>query len=106
MQDKSITYDDSSSEESDESVDESVIISNTVDVIVDASKTITKEETTKQSVKNILVISGASQSTLETISNLNAVGSAVNVQTNVTNSSAVQGNINQSNIGTAINGQF
>ncbi|MBZ0166557.1 MAG: hypothetical protein K8I00_07090, partial [Candidatus Omnitrophica bacterium] len=94
------------SSESEDTVDTSVILTNTVDVLVDASKTITKEETTKQSVKNILVVSGSSQATLQTISNLNAVGSAVNVQTNVVNSSSVQGNITQSNVGTAINGQF
>ena len=56
------------------------------------------------SLKNTLILSSSAQANLTAVSNLNAVGSAVAVQTNVVNASAVSGNVLQSNIATVVNG--
>ncbi len=56
------------------------------------------------SVKNSLLITGASQQNMTVVSNLNSVGSATAIQTNVANASSVSGNLAQSNVATVING--
>jgi hypothetical protein len=103
-QDKSIIHENTQEEAEQEASDTSVIVTNTSDISIDNSYTVEKDESTKQNVKNKLIVSGASQSTIQAVSNLNAVGSAVAVQTNVANASAVSGNIVQSNISNVVNG--
>jgi hypothetical protein len=86
--------------------DESVITEDTLDNTVTTKVVSSYEEKAgqKQSVKNSLNVVGASQTSLRTVSNLNSVGSAVAIQTNIANSSTIQGSIIQSNIATVVNG--
>ncbi len=69
--------------------------------------TTTETEETKEeakSVKNTLVLKGSSQTLIRTVSNINAVGSGIAVQTNVLNSSTVSGNMIQSNVANVVSG--